>query len=181
MNRLRVLPATLALAALSLALAGCRGTEIEDALAMVEWFSNMRDQVAVEPYETAPRMPPDGAVETNAGVPLGSLPDDYTEVQNPTPATQASRERGKEVYDIFCNVCHGPEGRGGGSIEGPYPRGLINRLVTVRAQEYTDGYLFGMISVGRGLMPNYRRIPQEDRWHTVNYVRQLQEQYGEEE
>ncbi len=163
------------------ALASCRGTEIEDAIDKVAWFSNMREQVAVEPYEEAPRMPPPGTVPVGAGAPLGALPDDYNDIENPTAATPESLERGKEAYDIYCSVCHGPEGRGGGSIEGPYPRGLINRLVTRRAQEYTDGYIFGMLGAGRGLMPNYRRIPQEERWHVVNYVRELQRLYGEEE
>jgi mono/diheme cytochrome c family protein len=119
-------------------------------------------------------MPPEGTVAVGAGVPLADLPDDYRDVPNPVPATEASLERGKDRYDIFCSVCHGPEGQGGGSIEGPFPRGLINNLTTERAREYRDGYLFGMMSAGRGLMPNYRRIPQVDRWHIVNYVRQLQ-------
>ncbi len=160
-------------------LAGCGGTEIEDALDNVSWFSNMRDQAAVEPFEQPARMPPEGVVHVGAGVPLMALPDDYTEVANPVPATAASLERGKETYDIFCSVCHGPEGAGGGSIEGPFPRGLINPLVGQRARELSDGYIFGMMSTGRGLMPNYRRMPQEDRWHIVNYVRQLQETSGE--
>jgi hypothetical protein len=38
----------------------------------------------------------------------------------------------------------------------------------------TDGYIFGIISNGRTLMPSYRRIPADDRWYVVNYVRQLQ-------
>ncbi len=171
-NRRRPLAVFAAIAAL--AVAGCRGTEIEDAVGKVSWFSNMRDQVAVEPYEEAPRMPPEGTVPAGAAVPLFALPDDYDSIANPIPATPESLELGKEVYDILCSVCHGPEGRGGGSIEGPYPRGLINMLVTDRARGYTDGYLFGMISAGRGLMPNYRRLPQAERWHIVNYVRELQ-------
>jgi mono/diheme cytochrome c family protein len=155
-------------------LGGCRGTEVEDAIDQVAWFSNMRDQPAIEPFEEARRMPPEGTVAVDAGVPLGASPDDYRDVPNPTPATDASLERGKEQFDIFCSVCHGSEGQGGGSIEGPFPRGLINHLTTQRAREYPDGYIFGMMSAGRGLMPNYRRIPQADRWHIVNYVRQLQ-------
>jgi mono/diheme cytochrome c family protein len=156
------------------ALAGCRGTEIEDTIDKVDWFSNMRDQVAVEPYEEAARMPPEGTVMVDAGIPLMRTPDDYTEVANPFPATAESRERGKERYDIYCSVCHGPEGAGGGSIEGPFPRGLIASLVSERAQGLSDGHIFGMISAGRGLMPNYRRMPQEERWHVLNYVRELQ-------
>lgn len=155
---------------------GCRGTEIEDSIDKVDWFSNMRDQVSVEPFEEPARMPPEGTVHVGAGVPLGALPDNYEEVDNPIATTPESLERGKELYDIFCSVCHGPEGQGGGSIEGPFPRGLINMLTTERARNYTDGYLFGMISAGRGLMPNYRRMPQSDRWLIVNYVRELQAQ-----
>lgn len=160
--------------ALLAGLGGCRGTEIEDALDKVEWFSNMRDQIAVEPFEEPAHMPPEGTIAVGAGAPLGARPDDYAELANPIAASEASLAIGKSSYEIYCMVCHGPEGRGGGSIEGPFPRGLINRLTTQRAQELTDGYLFGMISVGRGLMPNYRRMPQYERWHIVNYVRQLQ-------
>lgn len=181
MNGRRALATLTALAGLALAagLAGCRGTELEDALDNVSWFGNMRDQAALEPYEEPARMPPEGTVAVDAGAPLGGLPDDYEELANPFPATTESLELGRERYDIYCSVCHGPEGAGGGSIEGPFPRGLINELVTQRARELSDGYIFGMISAGRGLMPNYRRMPQEERWHIVNYVRELQDSAGE--
>lgn len=171
----RALPA---LAGLGLALgsAGCRGTEIEDAIGEISWFSNMRNQVAVEPYEENMMLPPEGTFEIDAGVPLGNLPDDYRDVANPIQSDQESLEVGKELYDVYCSVCHGPEGRGGGSIEGPFPRGLINQLTTQRARDYSDGYIFGMIAVGRGLMPSYSRVTDDERWHIVNYVRELQRQ-----
>jgi hypothetical protein len=38
----------------------------------------------------------------------------------------------------------------------------------------TDGYIYGMIRNGRGLMPSYNRIPEMDRWDVVNYIRALQ-------
>lgn len=174
-RRSRWLTPLAALGAL-VALGACRGDELETAIGEVKWFSNMSDQVAVEPYEEPARLPPDGTVPVDAGVPLGDV-DTYTDVPNPIAATAESLEIGKANYDIFCSVCHGPEGAGGGSVAGPFPRGLINSLMATRAREYTDGYLFGIISAGRGLMPNYRRIPQEQRWHIVNYVRQLQRQH----
>jgi hypothetical protein len=44
----------------------------------------------------------------------------------------------------------------------------------------TDGYIFAVITVGRGLMPMYGdNIPAPDRWHIVNYVRSLQRQAGQ--
>jgi hypothetical protein len=39
------------------------------------------------------------------------------------------------------------------------------------AAGYTDGYLFGVIRNGKGLMPPYNRIEEPDRWDIVNYVR----------
>ena len=41
--------------------------------------------------------------------------------------------------------------------------------------ERTDGYIYGIVRLGRGLMPSYRRIPPSDRWAVVNYVRYLQD------
>ena len=37
-----------------------------------------------------------------------------------------------------------------------------------------DGYIFGMIRNGRGLMPTYNRIEEPDRWDIINYLRSLQ-------
>ena len=42
----------------------------------------------------------------------------------------------------------------------------------------SDGYIFGMIRNGRGLMPSYNRIEDADRWDVVNYLRGLQGSLG---
>ena len=43
----------------------------------------------------------------------------------------------------------------------------------------SDGYIYGMITVGRGIMPPYgHQIAHFDRWHVVNYIRQLQGRAG---
>jgi hypothetical protein len=47
-------------------------------------------------------------------------------------------------------------------------------LVTDRVKNFTDGYIWGMIRNGRGLMPSYNRIEEMDRWDVVNYIRALQ-------
>ena len=44
----------------------------------------------------------------------------------------------------------------------------------MRPTRYTDGYIFGIIRNGAGLMPTYNRIEEPDRWDIVNYVRSLQ-------
>ena len=36
------------------------------------------------------------------------------------------------------------------------------------------GVIFGIIRNGRGLMPPYNRIEENDRWDLINYLRALQ-------
>ncbi len=52
---------------------------------------------------------------------------------------------------------------------------LSQSLLVEPVLSRTDGYRYGMIRVGRGLMPSYgHQITHFDRWHVVNYVRSLQ-------
>ncbi len=51
----------------------------------------------------------------------------------------------------------------------------VPSLLTPIAQRHSDGMLYAIVRHGRGLMPAYGdRLRGEDRWHVVNYVRQLQ-------
>jgi hypothetical protein len=47
-------------------------------------------------------------------------------------------------------------------------------LLTDITKNRTDGYIWGIIRNGRGLMPTYDRIEDADRWDVVLYVRALQ-------
>jgi hypothetical protein len=51
-------------------------------------------------------------------------------------------------------------------------------LVNDRVRGLSDGYIYGMIRNGRGLMPSYNRIEDMDRWDVVNYIRGLQGALG---
>jgi mono/diheme cytochrome c family protein len=43
----------------------------------------------------------------------------------------------------------------------------------------SDGYLYGVIAVGRGLMPAYgEKLNHADRWALVGYMRELQRAAG---
>ena len=81
------------------------------------------------------------------------------------------------LYANQCSVCHGVQGEGNGSVVGNGRFPLGPALSSGIAAGRTDGYIYGVIRVGRGLMPSYGdRIGNEDRWAVVHYVRQLQGQ-----
>ena len=101
-------------------------------------------------------------------------------LQNPVPADQASLERGEVLFNRICAVCHGPAGVGAqASIIDTYPLLTAYNLSGPVVAAYSDGYIYGMMRVGRGLMPPYgHQISHFDRWNIVNYIRVLQRQAG---
>jgi mono/diheme cytochrome c family protein len=179
----------LTLAGLGLAvltLGGC--TRVEEVLSSVPMFNFMRDSPALDPWE-GPRPAPPGAVPYRSPAQRFEPEVERSEtalrawgdtLTNPLPMSDAVLARGEEVYQVYCAVCHGPEGHGDGPVVGPglYPFALD--LTLPQAVERTDGYLYAVTRIGRGLMPAYRRVPPSDRWAVVNYVRRLQQMEGEE-
>ena len=65
-------------------------------------------------------------------------------------------------------------GDGPVSMAGPKQGPFAGIFPLVTAMSRSDGYIYNIIRQGAGRMPNYRRIPAEDRWHIVNYTRYLQ-------
>jgi hypothetical protein len=97
-------------------------------------------------------------------------------IANPVPADGRSLDNGRKNYQINCAVCHGPLGHG----DGPAVKyGMVGINITMDlTKNRSDGYVFGMIRNGRGLMPPYNRIEEPDRWDVVNYLRTLQGRNG---
>ena len=186
----------LAMVALLVISAGC--TPLDDAMAGI-FGRSMRDQSSFDPYE-APLAAPEGSVpfasgnfparigEVNIGQPEGleDVPPPFTQLElynfadvvvnlpNPVPPTEASLDRGEELFLRFCAPCHGPSGDGmsGYIVPAGYPP---YPLVSDRVKGFTDGFIYGMIRMGRGNMPSYgHRITHFDRWNVVNYLRVLQ-------
>ena len=92
----------------------------------------------------------------------------------PFPITEAVLHRGKERYEVFCTPCHGYDGYGDGIV---VKRGLSPppSFHDERLRQVPPGYIFGVITNGIGAMYSYDyRIPPEDRWAIVAYIRALQ-------
>ena len=166
--------------------AGC--TKFENAMASIPVFSMMRNSPFFDPYE-APRPAPYGSVPFNtpAGESLGpmeateaGLNEFAARITNPLAANDTLALRaGQVMFERHCAVCHNVDGRGNGPIvgQGKFPMGPNLTLPTTVGR--SDGYIYGIIRAGRGLMPAYGpRMSHLERWATVNYVRQLQRASG---
>jgi mono/diheme cytochrome c family protein len=95
--------------------------------------------------------------------------------ENPTTADDASIARGKELFAINCQMCHGATGEGTGPVA-PF---LINfkpaNLTSDVVQSKSDGSIFLTISNGlEGRMPPLNEnLTVPERWDVVNFVRTL--------
>ena len=81
--------------------------------------------------------------------------------------------RGKERYEINCQVCHGALGAGNG-VTTQY--GLVG-VASIHLDKYrdmADGEIFNTITHGKGQMGPYHHIQVEDRWAIIAYLRALQ-------
>ncbi len=89
---------------------------------------------------------------------------------------EATLQRGKERYNIYCTPCHGTAGYGDGLVG---QVGVLNvpSYHQDYMKQYTPGHIYGVIANGSasGLMKGYKhQISVEDRWAIVAYVRALQ-------
>lgn len=88
-------------------------------------------------------------------------------------------DRGQERYNIYCSVCHGVTGEGSGMVmdknyswnKNVKPANLQD--LQDKENSCKDGYLFDVISNGKGQMGGYPQISVSDRWAIVAYVRAL--------
>ena len=97
-------------------------------------------------------------------------PEKEKKVKNPVKATKESIQKGKEIYDKKCALCHGDKGDG----KGPASGGLDPKPTNFKeshGEKMTDGEHFWKITTGRGPMPSYEKdLTVEERWHVINYV-----------
>lgn len=83
--------------------------------------------------------------------------------------------KGKELFTIYCALCHGKKGLGDGQIA---PKMIIKppSLMSYTIGNSSDGLIYYIIKKGQGLMGSYaNQIPKPtDRWAIINYIRTLQ-------
>ena len=96
---------------------------------------------------------------------------------------QVAREKGKQIYDRSCFLCHGADGRGDGPAgwfigryDAPHPRDFTAESFKFRSTPSgelpTDQDLFRTVTQGiPGNMPPFSGLSEEERWQVIAYVK----------
>lgn len=167
----------------ALVFVSCDRTRIQKGY---EYFPDMAHSLAYETY--APSKGTKDGITMQLPV-LGSIPREMIPYQYPaTPEgrLQAGKElvcklessdtnlvRGKEMFTIFCQNCHGTAGKGDGHL---YTSGKFTMqpasLVSERMLAAPIGEVFHVISVGFNTMGAHGpQIKPDDRWKIALYVK----------
>lgn len=105
---------------------------------------------------------------------------------------QATREKGKIIYERSCLFCHGADGKGDGPAgwfigrySAPHPRDFrvesFKFRSTASGDMPTDQDLFRTLTQGvPGSMPSFVGLSEEERWAVIVYLKSFNSRFNEE-
>lgn len=103
-------------------------------------------------------------------------------IANPFPITAKGLEKGKELYNIYCGICHGEKADGQGYLvsesnpNAKYPAQPANFLDSAFVNS-NNGRFYHAIMYGLNTMGAYAdKLSYEERWQVIHYIRSLQAQ-----
>ncbi|CAL1517933.1 PQQ-binding-like beta-propeller repeat protein [Chitinophaga sp. MM2321] len=82
--------------------------------------------------------------------------------------TENFAQAGARLYKQNCMSCHGPEREGSGN----YP------AITAANKKYNAGSFVAFINVGRGMMPAFKHLSQQDKDAIASFVLNLKKEQG---
>ena len=149
-----------------------------------QYMPNMYESVGYEAYQESDafangveaQLPVDGTIPR--GYSLYEIEDSTegyeiakVELKSPLDSTSVDYSRGKELYDIYCGVCHGTKGDGQGIL---MKREKILGVPSYDTRELTEGSIYHVIYYGLNSMGSYANfMSEEERWQVTAYVEKL--------
>jgi mono/diheme cytochrome c family protein len=102
-------------------------------------------------------------------------PADAKATKNPTKKDDPKLvAEGKKLAETNCSSCHGNSGKGDGPAAAALPPPKPADWTSAKIAAESDGELFWKISNGRGAMPPWKHLPDNQRWALIDYIRSLQ-------
>ena len=149
-----------------------------------QYMPNMYESIGYETYQESDafangveaQLPVEGTLargkslyeieDSNEGYEFAKL-----NLQSKLDSTQVNYTNGKELYGIYCAICHGNNGNGQGTL---VKREKILGVPSYDTRELTEGSIYHVIYYGLNSMGSYANfMSEEERWQVVAYVEKL--------
>ena len=158
----------------------------KDTAPNYQFFPQMYEPVGYEAYGSYEIFPNEQSalIPAEGSIPRGYAPFDIennqegyelakASLKNPLSKEEMDMDNAKELYDIYCAICHGNKGDGQGT--------LVKREKILGIPSYADvgraineGSTYHTIYYGKNAMGSYaNQLNEKERWEVVAYVMKL--------
>ncbi len=165
---------------LILGLSSCK----EDTKPNYQFFPNMYEPVSYEAYGDSEAFANgiEAQEPVEGTIARGWKPYDYPDtnegyemardsLSSPLEVSEFNSAKGKELYGIYCAVCHGSKGDGQGILT---TREKFLGIPSYADREITEGSIYHVIMYGRNSMGSHAsQINAKERWQVTQYVMEL--------
>jgi len=92
-------------------------------------------------------------------------------LKSPLDSLSLNPEKGKELYSIYCAICHGEKGDGKGNL---VVKEKFLGVPSYKDREITSGSIFHVETYGLNAMGSHaNQLSQKERWQVADYVLKL--------
>ncbi|MGB0315635.1 MAG: c-type cytochrome [Flavobacteriaceae bacterium] len=149
-----------------------------------QYFPNMYEPVGYETYADSDAFANgiEAQLPVAGSVARGWEPYDYpdtnegyeaakADLKSPLEATAENSATGKELYGIYCAVCHGNKGDGQGIL---MTREKFLGVPSYADRDITSGSIYHVLMYGKNAMGSHAgQVNAEERWQIAQHVMEL--------
>lgn len=149
-----------------------------------QYMPNMYESVGYETYSEsgAFKNGKEGQLPATGSIPRGFTPYEYPNTEegynaakanlvSPLAAAEVNEAKGKELFTIYCAICHGDKGDGKGNLA---KREKFAGVPNYKDRDINEGSVFHVETYGRNMMGSHaNQLTQKERWQVAHYVMKL--------
>jgi len=151
-----------------------------------QFFPNMYESVGYSTYQESDAFANgiEAQIPVEGTIPMGWVPYEYsytnegyelakTELLSSLEINEKNLSEGKELYNIYCAVCHGSKGDGQGIL---MTREKFLGIPSYADRDISEGSIYHVLMYGKNLMGSHAsQVNAEERWQISQYVMSLRE------
>ena len=149
-----------------------------------QYFPNMYEPIGYETYADSKAFSNgiEAQVPVENSIARGWAPYDYPDtnegyemakinLNSPILMNEENLSNGKELYGIYCAVCHGKKGNGQGIL---MTREKFLGIPSYKDREITPGSIYHVLMYGKNAMGSHAgQVNANERWQIAQYVMML--------
>ncbi|MFL2611391.1 MAG: c-type cytochrome [Flavobacteriaceae bacterium] len=149
-----------------------------------QYFPNMYEPIGYEAYaeSEAFRNGIEAQIPVDGTISRGWTPYDFpnsnegyetakSNLKSPIEFNKENLKKGKDLYGVYCAVCHGNKGNGQGIL---MTREKYLGVPSYADREITEGSIYHVIFFGKNAMGSHAgQVNETERWQITQYVMEL--------